>query len=448
MKPDILFFLKISFAALASAIGYYCLGYELDQANSLAILASFGLAFSGYFALVFLGLRFRVVFLIALATRLIFLFSTPTLSDDYHRFVFDGNLIATGYSPYSFLPSEVPDDILREADATGELLANMNSLEYYSVYPPLHQAIFAVGSVLGTTTQTSVLVIRAILLLADLALIVLLFFLLIKSGLKGGAAALYALNPLVITEITGNLHFEGLVALGLILTAWFTYRNVVFHSALAFAISVAFKLTPMIYGPAILRQFSNKRAVVWAALAAVIFGALGWWLVPLAEWPKIAESVGLYFASFEFNASVYYLARGVGIAILGYNPIATVGWLVPAVGAVIILYISWRSKSETLVDLSRKMMWVGLTYLLFATTVHPWYIVPLIALAVLAKSIVPLVWSLFIVLSYTAYGSTPVEENLWLVALEYSILALAIVAETQYAERLRALTFALWDENP
>lgn len=448
MKPGVLYFLKISLAVLAAAAGYYWLGYKLDRTDSLAVLASFGLAFCGYTALVYLRPRFKVVFLIAVATRLIFLFSTPILSDDFHRFVFDGNLIATGHSPYAFLPSEAPGHVLKEADPTGALLTQMNSPEYYSVYPPLHQSIFAVGSILGTTTQTSVWVIRALLMLADLALIALLFKLVTQSGLKGSSVALYALNPLVITEVTGNLHFEGLIALGLVITAWFTYRNAVFKSALAFAISVAFKLTPFIYGPAILKQFSNRRGVAWVGLSALIFVALGWWLIPIDGWLKIAQSVRLYFASFEFNASVYYLARGAGIAILGYNPIATVGWLVPAVGAVIILVISWQSKTETLQGLSRKMMWVGIAYLLFATTVHPWYIVPLIALSVLAKSIIPLIWSFLIVLSYTAYGTIPVEENLWLVAFEYSILALAMVAETRYAAHFKTFSSALWDENP
>lgn len=448
MKPNMLYALKICTAALAMVVGYYSLGYKLNQSDTPILLASYGLAFCGYFVLVFLRPGFKVIFVLVLVTRLIFMFSTPALSDDFYRFVFDGNLIAAHHSPYGNLPSRLPDEVLSEVDSSGELLANLNSPDYYSVYPPLHQAVFAVGSLLGTNTKASVVVIRSILLLADLALIALLFLLLTKTGSRGGLVVLYALNPLVVTEITGNLHFEGLVALALIVALWFSFRGSVIKSAFAFSISVGLKLTPLIYGPAILRQFSSKRGGLWVVVSALFLATWGWWLIPLAEWPKIAESVRLYFASFEFNASVYYLARRIGTAILGYNPIAIVGWLVPAVGAVVILFISWQSKPDNCSDLSRKLMWVGLTYLLFATTVHPWYIVPLIALAVMAKSIVPFVWSVLIVLSYVAYGTTPVSENLWLIGLEYTVLAIVIVAETRYCAYTTALFFAPWDENP
>jgi hypothetical protein len=57
-----------------------------------------------------------------------------------------------------------------------------------------------------------------------------------------------------------------------------------------------------------------------------------------------------------------------------------------------------------------------------STTVHPWYITPLVALAVFSDYKFPIVWSILIIFSYAGYSETGYTENLWLVFTEYLLV--------------------------
>ncbi len=59
------------------------------------------------------------------------------------------------------------------------------------------------------------------------------------------------------------------------------------------------------------------------------------------------------------------------------------------------------------------------TWFLFSTTVHPWYICLPVALAVFTRYRYPIIWSFTATLSYAAYQTNPVHENLWLVGAGY-----------------------------
>ena len=62
-------------------------------------------------------------------------------------------------------------------------------------------------------------------------------------------------------------------------------------------------------------------------------------------------------------------------------------------------------------------------YFLLSTTVHPWYIATPLLLGIFSKYRFPIVWSFVVMLSYSAYGKDGFDENLWLVGLEYFIVA-------------------------
>ncbi|MFT4722915.1 MAG: alpha-1,6-mannosyltransferase, partial [Flavobacteriales bacterium] len=82
------------------------------------------------------------VFYMAIALRVFWLFSTPTLSDDYHRFLWDGEVTLSGKNVYGHTPSDLI--VLGEFDTSlnGDLYKQMNSPDYFSVYPPVNQLYF------------------------------------------------------------------------------------------------------------------------------------------------------------------------------------------------------------------------------------------------------------------------------------------------------------------
>src|SRR5690554_2548814 len=138
-------------------------------------------------------------------------------------------------------------------------------------------------------------------------------------------------------------------------------------------------------------------------------------------------TIGLWFQKFEFNASVYYLIRWIGFKIVGWNIIETVGKILPLVTFLCILVISFFRRNMNLKHLIQSMLFAVSIYLMLSTTVHPWYITTPLILSVFTNYKFPLVWSLMIFLSYSAYGKEGVNENLLLVAIEYiTIISIAL----------------------
>jgi hypothetical protein len=135
------------------------------------------------------------------------------------------------------------------------------------------------------------------------------------------------------------------------------------------------------------------------------------------------SSIGLYFKTFEFNASIYYLVNRPWWGIVGYNPIATVGPIMALLSVSAILLISFLKR----IPLQQKLYFILFAYLLCATTVHPWYVAPLVALGLFVGRSEGLVWSAAVVLSYAHYVGNANTENYVLIALEYTLLLSALL---------------------
>ena len=116
-------------------------------------------------------------------------------------------------------------------------------------------------------------------------------------------------------------------------------------------------------------------------------------------------TIGLWFQNFEFNASLYYIARAIGYTFRGWNEIAVIGKIMPALTCVFLIIITFFRKNRSPKQLISALL-LGLTcYYVTTTTVHPWYLAPLVLLSVFTTYRYPLVWSVVIVLSYNAYGN-------------------------------------------
>ena len=72
--------------------------------------------------------------------------------------------------------------------------------------------------------------------------------------------------------------------------------------------------------------------ILWHILATNFTSVSPFFLMEFVT--NYSKTVGLWFGNFEFNASIYYLARAIGYGITGYNEIATIGKVLP-----LILYL-------------------------------------------------------------------------------------------------------------
>lgn len=364
---------------------------------------------------------------LGIAIRLSLLFIFPNLSDDIYRFYWDGLLWHDGINPLLETPSQLIKGDVLVSETYQEIYSSLNSKDYFTVYPPICQLFFWISAFFPNIFYASIFF-KVLILASDLLAYMGLSKLLKHFNLSPKYALLYFLNPLIIIEFVGNLHFESLMVCALIWSLYFLAKNRNVAGGLFYGIAVLVKLIPLMFGPIILYYTIKKGTWISffgiAGLVCLLGFGVQFYGVDIQHF---ASSLDLYFRSFEFNASLYYVLRQFGQWLTGYNQIQILGPLLGIVTLGIILRIS-RDNSEEISDVIKGMGYIILTYLIFATTVHPWYISTFLMLALFNQRLLfgALVWTYLVVLSYSAYDTVVTQEHAWALILEYGIVLLIL----------------------
>ncbi len=366
--------------------------------------------------------------------------ATPNLSQDFYRFIWDGRMILEGFNPYLYTPFSFIEHQNYPIAQAHELYFGMGELNasHFTNYPPLNQLCFVVATIFNKHSIISAIVgLRVIIIAADIGTLYFGKKLLEKLNLPVNRIFWYALNPFIIIELTGNLHFEGVLLFFLVWSLYLLHCNRWKWAAVVFGCSISVKLIPLMFLPLFFWWFSSetnsekKRLPKFKDLKQLItFYTLIIATVLLIFTPffsmefinNYSKSVGLWFGDFEFNASIYYLLRAIGYAISGYNEIGIITKFLPLISLVIILSFSFFKQNTSIKKLATVMLLSFTFYLLLSTTVHPWYISTLVLLSIFTKYRFPIVWSFVIILSYLAYSNASNTENLWIIGLEYFVI--------------------------
>ena len=426
---------------------YFIFAYFLERTQfNFLFLIWISLFICFYFLIQNKQISFLNLVGISIFFRIIFLFSTPNLSQDFYRFIWDGRMILEGFNPYLSLPESFINNDLFPINQANELYQGMGKLNgsHYTNYPPLNQlcflipALFSSKSILG-----SIVVMRILIILADIGIIYFGKKILERLQLPIHNIFLYALNPFIIIELTGNLHFEPVMLFFLVWSFYKLEQGKWLWSSILFACSVSIKLIPLLFLPLFYQFFMEKKSTInnkkftvkdvsftsrmskllcFYTITVTTFILL---FIPFYSSTLIAnytDSVGLWFRNFEFNASIYYVFREIGYLFRGWNEIAIIGKVLPVLTVFFIGIITFFRENITLKQLITALL-IGISFYYFtSTTMHPWYLATLIFLSLFTKYRFAIIWSLVIVLSYQAYSNDPWEEYLWIVGIEYLVV--------------------------
>jgi hypothetical protein len=427
-------------------IGIIVLGYFIPRADFLHLFLLFTFAFV---CMLFLGKFFpdkaswKWIFFAGLILRLSLLNATPNLSEDYVRFLWDGEMLRQGTNPYLKTPAEfeaqAPDS---DNGYLSQLYADLNSPDYYSVYPPLNQALFYLSSVASHgEVKNGFVGLRVILILGEIAVFFIAIRLLSIFQIPKKRVVFYWLNPLVILEITANLHFEGLVLLSLLLSFYFLATGSLSKSGFFWGISIGLKLLPLMLFPAFLALGKARRSLrFWIGAFLAFILSFGWLLID-HSWINFFQSLSLYQGKFEFNASIYYLLREVGFWIEGYNTIAILTKILSGITVISILYFSWKKRIESSAELMDLTVLIYLIYLILQPVVHPWYILPALGISIFTHRKTFLIWTFTAILSYQAYGNENSSESPLILCVEHGLVVAGIYLD--YFHRKRNSNLAL-----
>lgn len=397
-------------AALAASLTLLAV---MRDFSLIRFLLLFGAAFAAFAAATPALRRGALPLWLALATALVFrapwLAAPPSLSDDVWRYLHDGRAQLAGANPYRYPPAAP------EARAyAGPEHARINQPELVTIYPPAAQLAFRVAAAAGGT----LLAWKLLLLVFDLGIGIAVALFLRSRGLPAGGAAVYLLHPLPVIEFAGNAHVDALGILGLVLGLALVQRRP-WASGVAFAVSVAGKYLALPVVPFAARALTGRRRL---ALLAAAGAALGLLYLPFADYAPLG-SLGAFVHRFEFNASLYGLARLVvsGLAARGIMAAALVG----------LLLALWLRRVP---PESAALAWTA-GLLLASPIVHPWYVVWLVPFLAWRREPWILAWSGTVALSYAVLPRWQTEGvwhlPAWVPWVEYApvygLLAAALV---------------------
>jgi hypothetical protein len=455
---------KAIFLILMSCILYFYIGYFLERTAFNALLFTwFSLFVCFYYLTKNKYLTFKHLVGISILFRLILLFQIPNLSQDFYRFIWDGRMILEGLNPYLSLPETYIQQGLKPISEAVALYEGMGELNgsHYTNYPPLHQICFLIAALFSSKSILgSVVVLRVLIIIADIGILYFGKKLLEKLNLPIQNIFWYVLNPFIIIEMTGNLHFESIMLFFLVCALYKLSQKKWLFAGVLIACAISVKLVPFLFLPLFYQWFTkpNESANIlkqshhntvgkfeikkWIpsftgikkliVFYGIIFTTIIALFLPFYAPELIAnylKSVGLWFRKFEFNASFYYLFREIGYLFRGWNEIAIIGKITPILTLFFIGFLSFFRKNSSITQLMTALLFGGSFYYFTTTTMHPWYLATLLILSVFTKYRFTIVWSLVIILSYQSYANSPWEENLWFVGLEYFIVFLYLIFE-------------------
>ena len=416
-------------AICISLVSYYFLTYQTPRYDFTTLMVHFMVLSIIYLLVLKVATSETVPIFIGggILLRLGLLLAVPELSNDFYRFIWDGRLLVNGLSPFAETPTSLMESSQFAEDAySSSLYQNMNSPDYFTVYPPVAQWIFYLSSWLFPENMMgNLIVMRSIIILFECGSILLLIKVLKNLQMPINRVLIYAWNPLVVIELTGNLHFEAIMIFFLLLAVYCFQELRWKQSAAALGISVATKLIPLIFLPFLVIRLGWKKGIFYGLISGLVLAVcfLTIWSPDL--WNGLSSSLSLYFQKFEFNASIYYLVREFGYWLKGYNVIQQAGLAMGIITLIGILFLSFRSSLNT----SKTLVWILTIYLIMSTTVHPWYITPLVALAAISDYRFPIAWSVLVFYSYAGYTESGYSENLTLVLAEYLLLLVVITLD-------------------
>ena len=419
---------------------YFFSGYifERDETEIIFFL------FFSCFALTFIvskKLSLNEILFFGISFRLVLLFAYPWLSDDFYRFIWDGLVIGENINPYEYTPSELmkKGEILGTKTIFGELygkMSNLNSLNY-SPYPPVNQFLFFLSTSFKKDIFFSLISMRSLIIISD----VLNFFIgcrILKKLNFGGEKILwYFLNPLVIIELTGNLHFEGIMLTFFGFGILLFLENKKLFAIIPLTLSVGIKLITIIIIPFLINHNKIKENLKIMCLFLGLLFFIFFLPIGINNLPNFYNTIKLWFSNLEFNGSIYYIIRDLGYKIKGYNIIKSIGFITPLIIIIGMLYLILNKKNKKIKKTLEDMFLLLCLFFIISMVVHPWYIITIIFLGLFTKYNFQVIWSALIFLTYSAYQNSKVEENFYLIAMEYIVVFVFFIYDFFKQEKIK-----------
>ncbi len=373
-------------AGLAAYGGFVRLdasGGTLGESLTPQTIGWYLLAFAGFLLALWWNERRPVplvwLWVIPIVFRLLLLITTPTLSDDVYRYLWDGNVATAGVNPYAYA-LDAPE--LDSLHISARELANNPSLG--SPYLPVAQVTFAATA---SVAPSEPLALQTVMVGFDLAAAVVIVGLLRMAALPMRRVMLYLWNPLVVVEAAHGAHLDALMVFLALLAVYLTLLQPASRAKWAapviLALATLTKPLPLLLLPVLWPRWGRSQRLVYGTTVAAVlvpFGlTAGWGLVGGSDGTGLFGSARVY-SGWTFNSGAYHWLAG-WLERWGVADPAGVARFIVATLMVSVLVAVWalaRQRGSPR-DTLRLMALALMAYALLTPTFHPWYLVIVVA---------------------------------------------------------------------
>jgi hypothetical protein len=343
---------------------------DSPRANIPVFFLCYTTAFLAY--VVAIGARssvsLRTVVLFGVLFRLTVLMVPPSLSDDIHRYVWDGSVQNLGINPYLYAPDDVPED---KASRIGVGRDRINHSHLHTIYPPVAQLFFR----LATYSHASAWSVKVGILLADFFAAWFIVGLLRVFDLDQRSVLLYFWNPLLLVEGGIEGHIDVVGAAFVVLALLYGQVSGPGRAAFALAFAALTKLVPVAVLPVLWRwSTAGEDAGVMGRVRAMLRPR--GWIVPgiflivcgafYGAYSKpgvgLLGSFTTYVVDWEFNGLLFGVLRDL----MGHGHVVRL-----LLGGVFVLVVIGVTLSG--LPALAGMFTLFLVFLFLTPTLHPWY---------------------------------------------------------------------------
>jgi len=396
-----------------------------DESSYSLLFLLFGGSFLGYLLLLYKrDVDFNYLIGVGFIAHLLAFIFGPHLSPDSYRFLWDGAITWMGENPLDSIPNEL---IHQERFANNEYTRSLYngitelSKNNYTCYPTVNQFYFVAANISNSVT-INLIVLKLLVFITQLFGLFYLWKLLKHFKLSQKKIFIIALNPLWIIETIGNIHFEGVMLSFLLIACYFLVKEKWIPGALFLAFAIHIKLVPLVLLPFFFRYLGWIKSILVYTVTMSIVVILALVYIRTDNYLNFLQSLTLYFESFEFNSLIYHHYINYGLDIFGYYPTKIYGAYLSKWGAILILGLAVFGGKMDFQAMATRMIFGMMIYYLFATTVHPWYILTILGLSVFTKFSFGIVWSGLIFMTYAVYSDWHEDTVQLLIHFEYAVL--------------------------
>ena len=316
----------------------------------------------------------------AVLSRLLLLFTTPSLSDDVYRTIWDGHLAINGISPYALAVNDAALDYLAIPER-----GLVNNAWMASPYMPAAQFLFTAVALIGRHP----LLLQGVMVLLDLAAAAVIANLLQAAKLPAHRLLLVLWNPLVIVEVAHGAHVDAWMVLLTLLAVQATLKRPSggaqgLLAPLFLVLATLTKLLPALLAPVLFWRWSWPQRLLYPLATLLIllpFGLhAGWGLDRSLNGRGLFGALLIYSSRWKFNSGLFYglesmLGGGESLAATTAAKALLAGGMLAVLLAVFLLARRHDSPRAIL----RLAAIPFMATILLTPTFHPWYLLILLA---------------------------------------------------------------------